>query len=129
MKYVFDTYALIEWLGKEKENYRKYFVQMENSEGFVTTFTLVELYHKVYHTLGQGRADEIFAIVTGNLNVTKVTPEIIKKSGIFKSQMLKRKLEVSYTDSVNYATATFLGVKLLTGDEDFRNVDNVEFVK
>ena len=129
MKYVFDTYALIEWLVKENENYRKYFVQMENSEGFVTTFTLVELYHKVYHTLGQGRADEIFAIVTGNLNVTKVTPEIIKKSGIFKSQMLKRKLEVSYTDSVNYATATFLGVKLLTGDEDFRNVDNVEFVK
>ena len=129
MKYVFDTYALIEWLVKENENYRKYFVQMENSEGFVTTFTLVELYHKVYHTLGQGRVDEIFAIVTGNLNVTKVTPEIIKKSGIFRSQMLKKKLEVSYTDSVNYATATFLGVKLLTGDEDFRNVDNVEFVK
>ena len=36
---------------------------------------------------------------------------------------------MSYTDVVGYTLSRSLGFKFLTGDEAFRNLENVEFVK
>ena len=42
---------------------------------------------------------------------------------------LHRKQDLSMTDCVGYVVAKRLGVKFLTGDKEFRNFQNVEFVK
>ena len=44
------------------------------------------------------------------------------------SLKLKHK-NLSIPDSIGYITAKRLGIKFLTGDEDFRNFENVEFIK
>jgi predicted nucleic acid-binding protein len=36
---------------------------------------------------------------------------------------------LSYADCINYSIARKLKIKLLTGDEDFRGLSGVEFVK
>ena len=55
--------------------------------------------------------------------------EIIKNAGIFRSEMLKKKKSLSYADCINYSIANKLKLKLLTGDDDFKRLKNVEFVK
>ena len=39
------------------------------------------------------------------------------------------KKDISITDYVGYFMAKNLGVKFLTGDKEFENFENVEFVK
>ena len=91
--------------------------------------TLVELYHHVYHNEGEDTADIIYSSVINYLNVAKMNDGIIKDAGIFRSRMLKKRKSLSYADCINYSIAKHLKIKLLTGDEDFKGLANVEFVK
>ena len=127
--YVVDTYALIEWFIQGNENYSKYFEAIDKSGAFVTELTILELYHKVFHSAGKEKADEILDIILGNMKILDLNLDLIKEAAIFRSKMLSKKTGVSYTDSVNYIAAKNLGVKLLTGDNDFKGLENIEFVK
>ncbi|MBI2143262.1 type II toxin-antitoxin system VapC family toxin, partial [Candidatus Woesearchaeota archaeon] len=40
-----------------------------------------------------------------------------------------KKENLSYADCIGYALAEMMRIKFLTGDEKFRNKENVEFVK
>lgn len=120
----------MEWFIWGNPNYNKYFEQIQNKKtSFVSEITLVELYHHIYHNEGEETADLIYSSVTNYLNVARMDDKIIKNAGIFRSEMLKKKRALSYADCINYSTANKLRVKLLTGDENFRGLSNVEFVK
>jgi predicted nucleic acid-binding protein len=90
---------------------------------------LVELFHHIFHNEGKDDAEIIYSSVVNYLNIAKMDEEIIKNSGIFRSNMLKKKKSLSYADCINYSIAEKMNLKLLTGDEDFRGIENVEFVK
>ena len=53
--------------------------------------------------------------------------EVIKNSAKLKNELNKR--DVSMTDCIGYCLAKQLGIKFLTGDEAFENLDNVEYIK
>jgi len=127
--YIVDTYALIEWLVHRNENYRKYFEFMEKKGGFITELTLLEFYHKIFHRAGKEKAEEVLDIILCNMKIIDLNLEIIKEAAAFRSLMLNKGRELSYTDSVNYVAAVNLKIKLLTGDNDFKGFENVEFVK
>lgn len=130
MPYLFDTYALMEWFIWENQNYKKYFDSIQNNDNnYVSEITLVELYHHIYHNEGAEIADVIYSSVSNYLNVAKMNDDIIKNAGIFRSRMLKKKKSLSYADCINYSISSQLKIKLLTGDEDFKGMQNVEFVK
>jgi len=38
-------------------------------------------------------------------------------------------LNISYADAVGYSLALEMGIKFLTGDKEFRDLDNVEYVR
>ena len=40
-----------------------------------------------------------------------------------------KKKKLSMTDCISYFQAKELGIKFLTGDKEFQNLENVEFVK
>jgi len=127
--YLIDTYALIEWFVEGSKNYERYFENINRESGFVTELTILEFYHRVFHKANKEKADEVLNIVLGNLKVIDLNVELIIEAAMFRSHMLRRKKDVSYADSVNYVAAKHLGVKLLTGDEAFRGMESVEFVK
>ncbi len=127
--YLIDTYALIEWFVEGSKSYERYFADINRESGFVTELTLLEFYHRVFHKAGKEKADEALDIILGNLKVIDLNLELIIEASMFRSRMLGMKKDVSYADSVNYIAAKNLKVKLLTGDEAFRDMENVEFVK
>lgn len=130
MPFLVDTYALMEWFVWNNKNYKKYFEQIQQRKNsFVSEITLVELFHHVYHKEGKDEAEIIYSSVVNYLNIAKMDEEIIKNSGIFRSNMLKKKKALSYADCINYSIAEKLNLKLLTGDEDFKGIRNVEFIK
>jgi len=45
----------------------------------------------------------------------------------FRVQNIKK--DTSITDCISYFMAKNLGIKFLTGDKEFENLENVEFVK
>lgn len=121
MKYVADTYALIEWYLRGNPRYEGYFQE----KNYVTTLTLLEFYHLTYHRTDKETADAFYLHITRDNETVHLDHDTIKAAGI-----LKEKKKLSYTDSVNYITSKTKKTRLLTGDEDFRNLrEDIEFIK
>ena len=118
--FLFDTYAFLEML-KGNERYEAYL-----DSGIVTTkLNLFELYLVVCRTEGEKQADIIFQKYyrfAGDFDA-----EVIKEAAKLKIFLNKR--DVSMTDCIGYTFAKQLGIKFLTGDSAFEDLDDVEFVK
>jgi uncharacterized protein len=115
-----DTYALIELLSGNP-NYNRYL----NHILLTTKFNLTELYYHFLHDYDQLTADKYLDLYSNFL--IPITNSSIRKGMEFKLSHKKEKL--SYVDCIGYAIALELGIKFLTGDEKFKDKDNVEFVK
>ena len=117
-KYFFDSYALFEiTYGNQK------YLPYAQEGGVTTIFNISELNYGLKKTKSLQEANVLTDIFKPN--VIKVTWQDIKKAMDLK---IKRK-EMSIPDVIGYTVAKRLDIPFLTGDEDFKNLDNVEFVK
>ena len=118
--YFFDTYAIIEIL-KANPNYMP-FVE---SYAVLTKLNLFEVYYIVLRDFGEEKAIETFnryypsAIDYGHA--------VIQGAAKFRLENAKRYL--SMTDCIGYTIAKKIKIKFLTGDKEFKNRENIEFVK
>lgn len=120
MNFFFDSYAIIEII-KNNDNYNNF----KNLIMFTTSINIAE----VYYSLLNNAKEELATELVNSLNVQLLN--INKEQGI-KAAKLKfkyKKEKLSYTDCIGYIIAKELNMKFLTGDEKFRNKENVEFVK
>ena len=118
--YFFDTYAFFELIyGNPK--YKKF----EDTEAITTIFNLVELNFSMKRDFEEFIADKYTDEYWKYL--VNVTNDDIKKSMSLRRALKNKKL--SAPDAIGYTVAKRLGIKFLTGDEDFRDMENVEFVK
>lgn len=118
--YFFDTYALIEII-KGNKNYNKYL----NANMVLSKLNLFELFYALLK-----EADEKTATFMLNKYyefITEFDKTIIEKAARFR--FIYKKNKFSMVDCIGYAIANELGVKFLTGDKEFVNLENVEFVK
>ena len=118
--FFFDSYALFEII-RGNNNYSKYL----NVNIIITKLNLFELYYGLLKDVGEKIASTIldkyieFAV--------DFDRDIIKQAAKFR--LMYNKYKLSMTDCIGYTTATKLGIKFLTGDMQFENLPNVEFVK
>lgn len=118
--YVFDTYALIEIIRGNK-NYKAY----ENARVIITEIILAELCLSLIRELGRVKS---FSYVDKYSEFVKaVGKEVIKKAMVYRFEHPQRNL--SMADCIGYCLAKGLGIKFLTGDKEFKDVEGVEFVK
>lgn len=118
--YFFDTYAIIELI-KGNPLYEKY----KHVEKITTMLNLLELYYSLLKDFNENIADYYF---NNFLNfVVPYTEMSIKNAAKFKLKTKGRKF--SYIDCLGYIISIESSVKFLTGDEDFKGMKNVEFVK
>ena len=115
-----DTYALIELIGGNS-GYAPYL----DSVMVTTKFHLAELYYHLLRFYSIDEANRYFDFYSGFL--VPVSLSSIAAAMQFKLQHKDEKL--SYADWIGYGVAAELGIKFLTGDEKFRNKENVEFIK
>ena len=118
--YFFDTYAVIELI----EGNPRYAPYKEDT-ATLTVFNLVEIYWVVLNKLSIERADEIFREYRPA--VVEIDDETLKEAIAFRKSHKKR--DLSYTDCVGYVYAKRHGMKFLTGDKEFEDLPDVEFVK
>ena len=120
MNYFFDTYAIIEII-KQNPNYRIYI----NEEATITIFNLAEIYWSVLNDFGEEKADIVF---TGYKKAVVEIDDATLKDAIKFRKKHKNK-DLSYTDCIGYMYAIKNNLIFLTGDKEFENMPNVEFVK
>ena len=120
-EFFFDTYALVE-ISKGNKNYDSY---RDNVGLVVTKLNLMEFHYSLLRTVGKEEADKLYDRLLPF--VVEVTDRIIKQANQLKFLYRKRKL--SYIDCIGYIIAKTLNIKFLTGDKEFTDLDNVEFVK
>ena len=120
--FFFDTYALFQVM-HISENYRKY---TSGEIHVVTTkLNLMELYYTLLRVYGKEKAEEGFNFF--NPFCVKYNDEVIKEASEFRLENYRR--DLSYVDCMGYIVAKRMNVKFLTGDEQFKDFNNVEFVK
>ncbi len=118
--FFFDSYAFFEIL-KANERYGKY----KETEIVTTKLNLFELYFGILREKNEIEAKEILDIYYPF--AIDFDKEVIEEAAKFKNEFNKR--NVSMTDCIGYILAKQLGIKFLTGDKEFENLENVEFVK
>ncbi|MDO8627108.1 MAG: PIN domain-containing protein [Candidatus Diapherotrites archaeon] len=119
-KYFFDSYAIFS-IAQENENYKKYV----NLDIVLTKLNLFEIYYGSLRDNGVEKAEKIIKDITQF--VIDFDEIDIRLAANFK--LLHRKANLSMVDCIGYVVAKRLGIKFLTGDKQFENFENVEFVK
>ena len=120
-KFYFDTYALIE-IAKGNPKYLPY---KEDVQILLNKLNLLEFTYFLFREEKHGNVKEIFRnYLRFNADYDE---EILIKAAEMKFKHLKQRL--SFIDCIGYLIAKKNNVKFLTGDEQFRSMENVEFVK
>jgi len=118
--FFFDSYALIE-LYRGNKNYEKY-----KKVNVVTSyFHLYELYYNLIKFNKEEEFIDFFKFIQNFCVILKF--EWIPVA--VKFRFLHKKRDLSYADCLGYIIAEDLKIKFLTGDEQFKDLPNVEFVK
>jgi len=116
--YFFDSYAVFEML-EGNPNYEAY----KKSLTILTKLNLFEIHYGILKEKGKEKAKELLEKFSGG--VVDFNNEDI----IFASDIKKENPKRSMTDCIGYAVSLRLKIKFLTGDKEFEDLDNVEFVK
>ena len=121
MNFFYDTYALLEII-TGNENYNKY---VKNTGIATTKLNLMELFYRLYILHGIEIAEFYYQKYLPF--VVEISDSLIKKAAIFRAE--NKKKDLSYVDCVGYILALEHKIKFLTGDSQFKDMENVEFVK
>jgi hypothetical protein len=118
--FFFDTYAICEII-QGNPAYRRF-----ADEPIITSILNGgELYYFLLKENQPGKADAWLELLRPNLS--EIDAQTMKQAMRFKYTHKKKKL--SMVDCVGYVLAKKTGAIFLTGDEGFRGLQNIEFVK
>lgn len=117
--FLFDTYAVLEIINGNK-SYNLYL----DCDIIINEFIFAELCYKLLRESYE-KAD--YYINKYKEFIIFPDEETIKEAMKFRVGYKKQNL--SMTDCIGYIMAKKLGIKFLTGDKEFEDMENVEFVK
>ncbi len=121
MKYFFDSYAIIEII-KGNENYLRF----KDLQVVTTSLNAAEVYYYLLREFNEKTAD--YWIKRFNFDLIN----LIRLDDAINATKLKfwnKKEKLSYIGCIGYILSKILQIKFLTGDNKFKNKENVEFVK
>ena len=119
--YFFDSYAFFEIINGN-HNYEKF---TTDTAIITTKLSLMELHYGLLELYGKEEADKYYDKFTKF--AIDFDDDIIKLANQFKRVMKTRKL--TNIDCIGYTLAKLRNVKFLTGDKEFKDIENVEYVK
>ena len=120
MKYFFDSYAIIELLEKAP-NFYKYIDQTL----IFTVLNVIEVTQFFLSKFGEAKAKEVCSQISKF--AVEILDEDILRAVTFREEHKKKSL--SYADCLGYTFAKSHNLIFLTGDDAFKDMTNVEFVK
>jgi uncharacterized protein len=118
--FFFDTYALIE-IATANPNFKNYL----DFPYIVSALNIGEFYAYLIRTYGYEAAKK--RIQSYTFEEVELTKELMIAVTEFK--VIRSKKELSWPDCIGYMAAKQLKLRFLTGDKEFKGMENVEFVK
>jgi hypothetical protein len=91
----------------------------------LTKLNLFEIFYNILKEYGQEKAT-IYLNKYWDFSVD-FDKDIIEAAASFR--FLNKNKRLSMADSIGYVIAMKYGIKFLTGDKEFENIPNVEFIK
>lgn len=119
--FYFDTYALVE-IAQGNDSYAKY------REGVKIITNKLNLMELAYFLFRINKAEKVELVFKDYLKYN-VEPSISALMEATRFKFIHKKRKLSYVDCLGYIMAKENKVKFLTGDEKFKGMANVEFVK
>ena len=119
--YFFDTYAILETL-RSSPKYRPYLA----ASAVTTKLSLFELYCGL-RRVGKTRQEALATVKEWAACAVDYDVGVIRDAA--EMWLEQRGRDISMTDCIGYVIARRLGIRFLTGDAQFRDMPNVEFVK
>jgi predicted nucleic acid-binding protein len=119
-----DSYGWVEYFaaGKLAAKYEKYVEQATEENTITPTIVVYEVYKKIRREKGEEAGLEVY----GQLTRTKIIP--LNEELAIGAADVSLKLGLSMADAIIYATARSEKARLVTSDEHFKGLENVEFV-
>jgi hypothetical protein len=115
---------MMEYLAGNK-SYLKYF--SPSSQLKTAILNLMELYFHILHDADEEIAEKTFSEF--KQYIVSFSDEDVKNGMKFKLRSKSKRLDISYADAIGYVMSERLKTRFLTGDNVFRTLPNVEFVK
>jgi len=129
MKYVIDSYAWIEYfMGTEAG--ARIRVLIENSEEKITpTICLAEIYSKALKVENRELAEARRIFIKERSVIAPLDEAAAIESAETQNKLKKEIPGWGLADSIVYSTATLKKAVVVTGDEHFKKLKNVSFIK
>ncbi|MBI4167885.1 MAG: type II toxin-antitoxin system VapC family toxin [Candidatus Aenigmarchaeota archaeon] len=121
-----DSYGWIEFFAtKDKNNKYTAYIEKANPKEYITpSIVIYEVYKKIKMEAGEEKALEACAYIMSNTSVAHLTEKLALEAADFSIA-----LGMAMADSIVVATAKANSAKIITGDEHFRKLENVELIK
>ena len=116
----FDSYAIIEII-----NLNEKYLDFADEIIITNSLNLAEVYYALLKITNKKTAD--YFLEKLDIKLIEITKEISIDAAKFRFD--NRKKKISFADAIGYITALNLNIKFLTGDKEFKDFENVEFVK
>ena len=119
-----DTYALVEIL-KGNPAYEK----ISDEELVALEFNIFELAYALYRDFGRTHASGMLPILRSKIEIFNPGDLDYLNASEFRMCSNKNCKKLSLIDSLGYACSKRLNIRFLTGDQEFEDVENVEYIK
>lgn len=120
----YDSYAVLAYISGEKV-FVRYFD--EQSSGALTKLNLMEIYFRAAKLHGHEAARQVIDRFSKYLIDFDI--DDIAGSMKLREELMKKRMDTSYVDALGYYLAKKMQIPFLTGDQHFRELDGVRFVK
>ena len=122
-KFFYDTYAIIEFINGNPD-FKKYFLEYE---GITNLYNAMEVYYIILRDQNEEKAKTALNLLKQIIVLSSIS--IVEDAMKFRLKHRLMKKKFSYADCLGYIISLKEKIKFLTGDDGFRNLPNVEFVK
>jgi PIN domain nuclease of toxin-antitoxin system len=120
-KYFWDSYAIILLL-QGSENIKKYL----EFPGYTTILNIMEVYSFLLRESMDRNVIDI--LLESFIIIKEFDIDLIREAAEFRLKMKSLGKNISYIDSIGYILAKKLKAKFLTGDKEFKDLENVEYI-
>jgi predicted nucleic acid-binding protein len=129
MRYIIDSYAWIEYFMGTKAGEKAKPI-IENLEEKITpTICLAEVYAKTLKVENQELAEKQRTFIKEKSALAPLDEKIAVESAKIDQTMKKKIKGWGLADSIVYAAGNTKNAEIVTGDEHFKNLKNVIFIK
>ena len=129
MKYVIDSYAWIEYFMGTYAGEKAKLIIESPEEKITPTICIAEVYAKTIKVEGQELAEKQRIFIKEKSALATLDEKTAVESAKLQVKLKKEIHGWGLADSIVYATALLKKANVVTGDEHFKKLENVLFIK